>query len=203
MATRSEIYALFYSGDVAVKLAAAQELYSQYGKVLALRPDIMAQLAALAASEHALQTRMGAMGMGNTCTQCASRPGGGCCSRFMTGENDVLQLLMNLLAGVQVTIQQDGPVECCFLGVAGCVLVMKPMFCLNYNCSQIKGKEDGPTLIFLEQRTGELLRKQAVLEDLLIDFFCENLCRGLGQPLKELGSSPAMIEKLAVFALLS
>lgn len=203
MATRSEIYALFYSGDVVVKLAAARDLHARYGHALALRPDIMSQLAALAASEHALQAQMGAMGMGNSCTQCAVRPGGGCCSRYMAAENDVLQLLMNMLAGVQVTIQQDGPVECCFLGVAGCILVMKPMFCLNYNCSHIKGKEDGPALILLEQRTGELLRKQAVLEDLLIDFFCENLCRGLRQPLKELGSSPAMIEKLAVFALLS
>lgn len=175
MVIRSEIYPLFYSGDVVVKLAAARDLHARYGKILALRPDIMAQLAALEASEHALQAQMGAMGMGHTCTQCAARPGGGCCSRYMAAENDVLQLLMNMLAGVQVTIQQDGPIECCFLGVAGCILTMKSMFCLNYNCSHIKGKENGPTLILLEQRTGDLLRKQAVLEDLLIDFFCENL----------------------------
>ena len=175
MATRSELYALFYSGDVVVKLAAAQELYGRYGKELSLRLDIMSQLAMMQASEHALQAQMGAMGMGKTCTQCAGRQGGGCCSRFMAGENDVLQLLMNMLAGVQVTIQQDGPIECCFLGITGCILTMKSMFCLNYNCSHIKGKENSSTLILLEQRTGALLRKQAVLEELLLDFFCENL----------------------------
>lgn len=175
MVIRSELYPLLYSGDVMVKLAAARDLHVRYGKILGLRPDIMSQLAMMEASEGSLQAQMGAMGMGETCTQCASRAGGGCCSRYMAGENDVLQLLMNMLAGVEVTIQQDGPIECCFLGERGCVLTMKSMFCLNYNCSHIKGKEDGATLLLLEQRTGELLTRQAVLEDLLLDFFCEHL----------------------------
>jgi len=88
----------------------------------------------------------------------------------------VLQLLMNMLAGVEVSIQQEEMVECCFLGVAGCILTMKPMFCLNYNCSHIKGKEEGASLhLLLEQRTCDLLRKQAVLEEILLEFFCENL----------------------------
>ncbi|MDD3814182.1 MAG: hypothetical protein PHZ02_06000 [Desulfocapsaceae bacterium] len=175
MVTRSEVYSLFYSGDVVVKLAVAQDLYSRYGKELALRPDIMSQLAMMQVSERALQSQMTVMGMGKTCTQCAGRQGGGCCSRFMAGENDALQLLMNLLAGIQVSIQRDDLIECCFLGVAGCVLVMKPMFCLNYNCSHITGKEEPAVLLLLEQQAGDLLRKQAVLEGLLLDFFYENL----------------------------
>ncbi len=175
MVTRSEIYSLFYSGDVVVKLAAAHDLYGRYGKELSLRPDIMSQLDMMQVSEHALQAQMGTMGMGGTCTQCAARVGGGCCSRFMAGENDVLQLLMNLLAGIQVSIQQDDLIECCFLGVAGCILIMKPMFCLNYNCSHITGKEESAVLLLLEQQTGDLLRKQAELEKLLLEFFYENL----------------------------
>ncbi|MEK6201891.1 MAG: hypothetical protein N2A40_05670 [Desulfobulbaceae bacterium] len=175
MVTRSEIYARFYSGDVLLKLATARDLYGRYGKVLALRPDIMAQLTAMELSERALQAQMGGMGMGVTCTRCAVRAGGGCCSRFMAGENDVLQLVMNMLAGVQVAIQQEGMGECCFLGGQGCILTLKSMFCLNYTCGHIKDKEDGASLHLLEQRTGDLLRKQAVLEDLLLDFFCENL----------------------------
>ena len=175
MVTRSEIYALFYGGDVLSKLAAARDLYGRYGKVLALRPDIMAQLKAMEVSELALQAQMGGMGMGVTCSRCATRAGGGCCSRFMAGENDVLQLLMNMLAGVQVTIQQGDMGECCFLGGKGCILIMKSMFCLNYNCIHIKAKEESVTLLLLERRTGDLLRKQAVLEGVLLDFFCENL----------------------------
>jgi len=135
----------------------------------------MAQLTAVEADERALRDQMGAMGMGATCTQCASRQGGGCCSLYMAGENDVLQLLMNLLAGVQVRILDNGGKECCFLGVSGCILTLKPMFCLNYNCNHIKDKEDMATLLLLEQKTGALLTKQAVLEQLLLDFFCENL----------------------------
>lgn len=175
MAIRSEIYPRFYSGDVVVKLAVARELYSRFGRVLLLLPEMRTQLTAVQADERALQEQMAAMGMGATCTQCASRPGGGCCSRFMAGENDVLQLLMNLLAGIQVTIQQDGDGECCFLGPTGCVLTLKPMFCLNYNCVHIKDKAQGEPLRLVEQRTGILLTRQAVLEQLLLDFFCENL----------------------------
>jgi hypothetical protein len=176
MLTRSEIYSSFYSGDVLVKLAAARDLHARYGGMLALRPDIMSQLAATQASGHALQAQMGAMGMGQTCTQCAGRAGGGCCSSYMAGENDVLQLLMNLLAEVQVSIRKDDDlIECCFLGEKGCILALKSMFCLNYNCSHIREKEHGPTLLLLEQRTGELLSRQTVLENLLLDFFCENL----------------------------
>ncbi|MFH2122562.1 MAG: hypothetical protein ABIJ50_03635 [Pseudomonadota bacterium] len=175
MLTRSEIYSLFYSGEVVVKLAVAQDLYGRYGRELSLRADVMSQLAMMQVSEQVLQMQMAVMGMGGTCTQCAARVGGGCCSRYMAGENDVLQLLMNLLAGVQVAVQRDDLVECCFLGGAGCVLVMKPMFCLNYNCSHITGSEESAVLLLLEQQTGDLLRKQAVLEGLLLEFFCENL----------------------------
>jgi hypothetical protein len=49
------------------------------------------------------------------------------------------------------------------------------MFCLNYICCHIKDQEDGASLLLLEQRTGDLLRKQGVLEGLLLEFFCENL----------------------------
>ncbi len=175
MGTRSEIYTLFYSGDVVLKLAIAQDLYARYGQDIVLRPDIMAQLAVVKTSERTLKAQMGAMEMGVTCTQCASRQGGGCCSRYMAAENDVPQLLMNMLAGVRVSIQQDDRIECCFLGGSGCVLSFKPMFCLNYTCTHIKGKEEPATLLLLEQRTGSLLRKQAGMEQLLLDFFCENI----------------------------
>jgi hypothetical protein len=96
MVTRSEIYALFYGGDVLSKLATARDLYGRYGKVLAVRPEILVHMAAVQGAERDLQTRMGAMRMGVTCSRCAARAGGGCCSRFMAGENDVLQLLMNM-----------------------------------------------------------------------------------------------------------
>lgn len=175
MGTRSDLYALFYSGDVVAKLAMAKDLYVRYGKLIALRPEIMSQLAAVQVLECAMQTQMGAMGMGATCVQCANRQGGGCCSRYMAGENDVLQLLMNLLAGVQVAVQRDDLIGCCFLGAAGCILTLKPMFCLNYNCIHITGHEDPAILLLLEQRTGELLCRQNVLESLLLDFFCERL----------------------------
>lgn len=173
--TRSDLYRYFYGGEVASKLAAARELYDRYGEALLQQPDIRAQLSAVVEDEHALSAQMRGMQMGVTCSQCAARPGGGCCSRYMAGENDVLQLLMNLLIGVQVEAQEDDLGQCCFLGTSGCLLILKPMFCLNYNCVHIKGKEDMATLLVLEQKTGALLTRQNVLEQMLFDFFRANM----------------------------
>jgi hypothetical protein len=175
MRTRAEIYTLFYGGGVVLKLAVAQDLYARYGQELVRIPGILSQLAAIKASERALQDQMGAMAMGVTCTQCAGRAGGGCCSWYMADENDVPQLLMNMLAGRMVSIQQEDRSECCFLGKTGCILSYKPIFCLNYICAHIKGSIGAGTRLLLEQLTGALLRQQAELEQLLLDFFCEKI----------------------------
>lgn len=175
MLTRAELHARFYTGTVTEKLTLARSLYAAHGEKLALLPEILAQLTLLRHKESALLKQMQTMEMGQTCSLCVSRVGGGCCSRYMAGENDVLQLLMNLLAEVPVALQRDDDSGCCFLGSRGCTLLLKPLFCLNYNCSHIKDKADSRSLLLLEQHAGSLLCQQTELEGMLLNYFAMTL----------------------------
>ncbi|MEN8188834.1 MAG: hypothetical protein ABFS19_03230, partial [Thermodesulfobacteriota bacterium] len=127
----------------------------------------------LLAREKELTSQMRSMEMHHTCSHCGSRPGGGCCSLYMAGETDVIQLLMNMMAGVTVEMVNRDGVECCYLGGQGCILPLKPMFCLNYNCEQIQQQSGLEELDRLDQLSGALLQAQHELEKKLIDFLRE------------------------------
>lgn len=166
-----ELYHLFYRGDVYEKLALAERVWQSFGAELKANDTIAFTLARILEKGTALSVCMGGMRMAGICTSCAARVGGGCCSLFMAGENDVLQLVMNMMAGVTVKTVQDDGHHCCFLGERGCVLILKPMFCLNYNCQEIREQGAGEPIRLLERCSGDLLRGQHDLEQLLLRFF--------------------------------
>jgi len=166
-----EIIGSCYCGDGIEKLSKASELAHIYAESLPGEASIQKQLAQVRTAVTDLDDHMGAMEMGKTCSACAAMPKGGCCSAYMGHENtDALLLLMNILAGVDVKRVCDNEVECGFLGTSGCILLFKPIFCLNYLCGRIQEKSDMLELKKLEQKTGALLTAQSDLEQLLIRF---------------------------------
>lgn len=52
--------------------------------------------------------------------------------------------------GINVTIQHKNDIDCCFLGSHGCILPIKPIFCLNYNCTHIQGAATPEEMRLLE-----------------------------------------------------
>jgi len=165
----SEIVALAYCGNGPEKLVKAEKLYLEYGTKLLAVEDIRKALSATRKAVAVLDSHMTAMQMGKKCSICASTEKGGCCSAYMGHENnDVLQLLMNLLADVVVKCVRDDTIECCFLAEKGCLLLYKPIFCLNYLCERIQTESTVEELAVLEKRTGDLLCSQVALEGLLI-----------------------------------
>ena len=166
-----EIISSCYCGDGAKKLEKARMLQEIYGEPLAQQKAIQEQLEVLRDAVLSLDTQMAAMDMGKTCSQCAATPKGGCCSAYMGNENnDALLLLMNILAGVDVRLIGDNGDECCFLAKRGCVLLFKPIFCLNYLCGRIQKESSRDDLTRLEQKSGALLTAQGNLEQFLIRF---------------------------------
>jgi len=158
----------FYGGSIGTRLGVAQILYAELASELAANVAFPRMLAQAAVLENELAQTMAALDLGALCTVCGAKSGGGCCSSFMAGENDVVQLLLNLLAGVPVaSLREDG--ECCFLGERGCLLLFKPMFCLNYNCQQIRQGAGLERMQKLDQATGKLLQQQYALEQLLLE----------------------------------
>jgi len=158
----------FFSGSIEHKLMTMETLYAQSGKQLLADDAVTSSLALLLEYEETLSGQMRDMAMAKLCRGCASREGGGCCSSYMEANSDVILLLINRLHGATVSRQHSRMEECCFLGSQGCVLPIKPMFCLNYNCSHIQEQATSVARDKLEQLTGRILTEQTRLETILL-----------------------------------
>ncbi len=157
-----------YAADVGRKIALGHELYGELRLLLGSKGPELQSLAKLLVLAESLRQVMGRMQIFDLCRACGSRPQGGCCSAEMANETDVILLLINLLAGQQVAVQRADGFECCLLGAAGCSLLFKPMFCLNYNCKKIKSGADRAEMQQLESAAGRLLQEQYLLEQLIL-----------------------------------
>ncbi len=159
--------ATYYSGSVEDKLSLARQLYRGKGARFLQNREITDTLESLRQKAADLDTQMEAMGMGARCSACGGRVGGGCCSSYMADNTDALVLLINLLLGIAINPVDNGE-ECCYLGPRGCIFLIKPIFCLNYNCSHIQQAATKEELRILAMRSGALLSEQIGLEKLLL-----------------------------------
>lgn len=157
----------FYGGSIRARLAVAHLLFSQLAGELAAHAAFTGMLAQAVILQKDMARIMADLDHGALCAVCGARDGGGCCSSFMSAENDAPQLLLNLLIGVPVAALREDA-ECCFLGNTGCLLLFKPMFCLNYNCQRIRQSAAPAQMQRLEQAVGCLLQQQYGLEQLLL-----------------------------------
>lgn len=158
----------YFSGSVGDKLTAAEQLFTRHGGQLLADTSITTSLFRLRQASTRLGEQMTSMAMGQRCCRCAATTGGGCCSACMADNSDAILLLINRLMGIQISQQEDNDRECCLLGKAGCTLLIKPIFCLNYNCLHIHKAAGKGEMKVLEQFAGVLLQEQTRLEtDLL------------------------------------
>ena len=88
-----------YAGTVESRLAFSLLLFRKLGKPLTGLNGVYAALARMRTQESALTAHMQDLILGKVCSSCAASGGGGCCSRYMAGETDSLQILINLMAG--------------------------------------------------------------------------------------------------------
>ncbi len=158
---------LFYS-SVEQKRRNAHRIFREMGPGTALLPEIKEKLADLVTLANVLKQQMASMTMFSLCAACGQKKNGGCCSAYMANETDAVLLLINLLLGVDVRKQRDDSFECCYLGDRGCILMVKPMFCLNYNCQQILTANPSQVILELEKAASAVLRKQYELEQVLL-----------------------------------
>ncbi len=178
MTTRSAfLLRTYYSGTVAAKLQAALDLHECHAAHLNASPVIREELDRLRHGSHALSAHMQSMNLGRLCSQCAERPGGGCCSAYMADNTDSILLLINLLLGIPIQPRHNSAADCCFLGEQGCIFLIKPIFCLNYNCKAILDTTEDDRLQTLYRLAGAVLSRQTRLETLLLDAL-QNSCAG-------------------------
>ncbi len=159
---------LYFSGTAEEKLKVALNIYSRQGNEIIECKNINKTLSRLSDYEKILTNQMNYMEMGSRCSICAAKSGG-CCSDYMSANSDAILLLVNMLLEVDVVYHYNQD-ECCFLGRSGCVLTIKPIFCLNYNCFQINESYPARQIRKLEKFAGQLLGEQIILEDMLLDY---------------------------------
>jgi hypothetical protein len=109
------------------------------------------------------------MKLDHLCIRCAGTDSGGCCSSYMEANTNALLLLINKLYGVTVEHQHSSDTECCFLGKTGCILPIKPVFCLNYNCKHIVDQASENEMEILDRLAGKLLYEQTHLESIILE----------------------------------
>lgn len=153
------------------KIACARDILEFYhGAILADR-QTGTLLSGLVSRAWSLSALMVECVIPSICIRCGSGPGGGCCSPEMGNDCDSLLVMMNLLAGSDVSVQRQDGIECFFLGPTGCILLFKPFFCLNYNCHKIKDGLGKEAMSAVEMQSGRLLGQQYLLEQHLRNFF--------------------------------
>lgn len=168
MLQKHDLLAKIYSGTLLSRLHFGRSLHATLGLQIMQDKIIAGSFATLREFADTLTRQMELMGMEKMCSACSAENRGGCCSRAIAEETDAIQMLMNMLAGIDVGILCDNGGECCFLGEKGCCFMFKPMFCLNYNCHKIiAGTAPGERSV-LEQLTGRVLGKQYEVETLLL-----------------------------------
>ncbi len=160
----------YYSGTVAEKLTVARTLYTRHAvRLTASSPLFREELNLLQHRAFALGDHMQSMDLGSLCSLCATRDNGGCCSAYMANNTDALLLLINLLLGIQVQSRNTEDENCCFLGELGCLFLVKPIFCLNYNCKSILDSAETANLGNLYQLAGAVLSQQTHVETRLLN----------------------------------
>lgn len=158
---------LYFSGTVEEKLEVSRNLYRRHSHEILQLDYIKKNLSRLDEYEKILTRQMSIMDMGGRCSNCAATSGG-CCSAYMAANSDAILLLINMLLEVDVIYRYNRK-ECCFLGRSGCILIIKPIFCLNYNCSQIQSSYPLEQMQELERLTAQLLGEQVILEGMLLE----------------------------------
>lgn len=161
------------------KLARSHRLVTALGGRSTAEPKLTAALETLRGHSLALKEQMASMGLGRLCGDCAARPGGGCCSEQMADNSDSLQIAINLLLGAAVEARRVFGGTCCFLGEQGCRFQVKPIFCLNYNCSHILTASEKAILALLYRHANAVLSSQAMVESLLVERLVANAEQGL------------------------
>lgn len=156
--------------DIEKNMVRAELWLKAHRQALLADREAVASLAELEARADFLAGFMTELLMAGICRECGSKPRGGCCSPEMGSDCDSLLVVMNHLAGCEVSLQRRDGVDCFFLGPHGCSLRFKPFFCLNYNCDKIKTTLGDKAVRELERHTGRLLSQQYLLEERLRNF---------------------------------
>ena len=166
-----DMLTLLYKGSSRAQVERAENIAAWLQREPALPASLHVLLPQLGQEATKLTDQMRALGMGEACSLCAARSFGGCCSAYMAANCDVVLLVLNRLLGTDLRIQtheNQGRDACCFLDPAGCIFLVKPIFCLNYYCGHLQERIAPADMQKLQTQTSRVLGLQCAFEEQLL-----------------------------------
>ncbi len=119
------------------KLRWAKRLYDSIGKQLLSDTHVSNLLKKYKECIYKTWEAMQKAGVVRECTRCALQDGGSCCGSGIENKFDVINLLINLLYGVNIPEKPFDPTGCWFLGENGCLIFARHVICVNFMCKRL------------------------------------------------------------------
>lgn len=150
--------------EVSEALDLASEFWNASADAARVDADVLAATQEVVAAEERLRKTMRAARMDRICSACGEETGGGCCGASVARQADPLLLFANRLLGSPACPQNDDFTTCCFLGKNGCVLRVKPLLCVHYDCAVMLASVAPKRLAAVDEARNALLEAWIALE---------------------------------------
>lgn len=121
-----------------IEIDEAKRFYEKHGATLAADETLARLLGHYREAIGRTHAYMREAGIHTTCARCASFAGGSCCFEGVEAWYDRYLLLINLLLGVEIPEVGTYVGHCRFVGSAGCRLIARYAFCVNYLCPMLR-----------------------------------------------------------------
>jgi hypothetical protein len=159
-----ELNEKIYRAGVLEKISIAKFLYEDISPDLLKNTFMTRQINIVKDCNLRMITFMKSLGLVKICKDCAKDNHSKCCFSDMSEEADSILLMMNMLLNGEVKMNFGSGLDCCFLGANGCSLIMKPFFCLAYNCRKVIVKNSQKKIMELSSYLDELQCEQDKIE---------------------------------------
>ena len=124
--------------QILIEIDKAKQIFKLHGKSILEDKEISGLIKQYKKYiEHTWKT-METLKVTEICSKCAEIEPGGCCFQDVETWYSDVQLLINMLMGVDIPMLRMYDNSCMFVGEKGCRLLSRNAFCINFLCDKIK-----------------------------------------------------------------
>lgn len=146
-------------------VASARELHKTFGNTLRQDKELGVLLQKLSRKIESTKNAMLSAGIVRECADCAVHGEGTCCSARTASKCGSILILINLLMGTSPIPQTHDPQLCRFLTEKGCLLMARPVICINFTCRRLRENISHEKIVRVQKIAGEELDTLFVIEE--------------------------------------
>jgi hypothetical protein len=156
------------------KLEKAEQAFRLYGNWILEEKEISSLLKEHRKAIENTWRIMKELNIPEACSRCAEKDPGGCCFEGVETWYTPVQLLINMLMGVNIPMSSMFDGICAFAGEKGCLLLSRNAFCINFLCDKIKKHRSREDIDILNSSAGKEIDCGIRLENAITKWLLEN-----------------------------